>query len=409
MTIPLSQLVTPSTQPQALTNILNIASALGLSTTAWQPVGMARTILATMATVVSSYSSTVALIAQGGFLSYAAQMVDNLGNPITTWMDLLSVNVFNVTRITITAAAGPVPVSNSSGLPQPYVAGQLHFSNLATGATYTNTTAGTIAGSGASTIQVQADAAFAGTVGTTGAGVTLTMTTPFPGVTVSPLVASLVGANAETNAALLIRCQAKLASLSPNGAPGAYYFEATSIPQGTQNPTPPYLPYAVSAVLTRVQVIFNTQNGIVSVYLANAAGIPTALDVTIVNAAIQALVTPNAVTAQVASATGFAVTVAANVYAPAVSGLSQAAVTTATSTALATFFGSYPVGGITGPTPGILSVEEIQDTIRNSVTAIIPSYAASVDVQMLTPTSDVTLGPGKVAVLTSSTVNLVPT
>ena len=40
----------------------------------------------------------------------------------------------------------------------------------------------------------------------------------------------MVGSNAETNAALLTRCQNKLGAISPNGASQAYVYVVDSLP-----------------------------------------------------------------------------------------------------------------------------------------------------------------------------------
>lgn len=283
MTSPtLASLVTPAMQASALSQELEIAQSLGLPTSSWFPLDPSRTILQVQAGVISSYSQTVALIAQGGYLSYAALMIDVNGAPITSWMDLVSINNYNVTRIPAALAAGSVLVGNASGTTYTYSPNQpLHFQHPVSGATYTTTGSGTIAGGGSNVpVLIQADAAFAGHVGTAAAGVTLILLTPLTGVTVVPLTASLIGSDAETNAALLLRCQNKLGSLSPNGAPQAYQYVATSLPvfgsilpDGTQFNAPTSSnPYGVKAAVTRSETVLNFATGIVDLYVANAAG-----------------------------------------------------------------------------------------------------------------------------------------
>jgi len=281
MSLTLSDLVTPSSAADILSLELTTAQNLGLPITSWQPLDPSRTIFQINGQVASFYSSTVALIAQGGYLSYAATMVDAYGNPITGWMDLVGQNQYNVTRVPPTSAAGPVSVTNATGTSYAYSpSSPLQFQNASTGATYTSTGTGTVSPSTSSTVQVQADQNWIGQPGTSGSGVVLVLLTPLAGVTVNALTASLVGSNAELNANYLTRCQSKLASLSPNGGKGAYVYVAESIPVfGSVLPTGATFlaptstqPYGVTTAVTRTTVALNTGSGIVTAYVANANG-----------------------------------------------------------------------------------------------------------------------------------------
>jgi len=321
--ITLADLVTVDTPADVPALELSIATQLGLPVTSWQPLDPSRTILQIEATLISNDSAAIAGIAQGGFISYAAIMSagtsiynDGAGF-LTTWMDLCGTNFFNVQRIEPSAAAGPIPVQNTTAAAQTYTAGQLHFQHPTSGATYTNTAAGTVTGGGSvsspvqSTILAAADPAYVGPVGTLNVGQTAIMLTPFPGVTPVAQVTGLVGTPIETNAHYLVRCQAKLSALSPNGAPGAYVYVAESLPvfgstlypptdiadlaaspvlaissaatallaalgftPGSQFYTVPTAanPWGVTAPVTRVSAVLNTGSGVVEVYAADAAG-----------------------------------------------------------------------------------------------------------------------------------------
>ena len=76
--------------------------------------------VAVNATIAADYSSTVAFLAQGGYASLAALMVDGNGNPITTWMDLRGQDQYGTTRIAASSANGVVPINNSTGNTYPY-------------------------------------------------------------------------------------------------------------------------------------------------------------------------------------------------------------------------------------------------------------------------------------------------
>jgi hypothetical protein len=396
-----ADLLSVSTQADALQLELTICAALGLPTTAWQSLSPEMAILGTNSQIVSTYSATVSQIAQGGFASSAAvvpgsgSLVDGNGFT-TTWMDLISVNNYNVFRVTPTFANGPVPVNNTAAGSYPFVAGQLKFQNAITGATYTNTGAGTIPTPATGfNIQVQADAAFPGNAGTTPAGQSLVMLTPLSGVTPQPQVTSLIGNNIETNAALLLRCQAKLGSLSPNGAAQAYLFVATSIPTvATQaSATFPFnvLPYTVSSPITRVATLLNILNGSVGVYVADSAGAPPGGDVTTVFNAIQALCTPLSVTSTVSAVGTLALNLYFNVYVPKSSGLSATAVLNNIDAAIAAFCSTVPIGGYTGQTANEIPYDLLIDVIMNA-------NKGTVDLQLLTPSGNLPIAATSVPV-----------
>jgi hypothetical protein len=316
--ITLAELVTPASASDVLATELSLATQLNLPVTSWQPLDPSRTLLQISASLSAATSAVIAQIAQGGYASYAALMPagtsiynDGAGY-LTTWMDLRCVDQYNVARVEPSAASGPIPVTNSTATAQTYVAGQLHFQHPTSGATYTNTAAGTISASTTSTIEVVADAAYIGQIGTLAAGLTAIMLTPFPGVTTTAQAVALIGTAIETNFHYLARCEAKLGALSPNGADQAYLFVAASLPVFGTSIQPPsdiadYAastvasiataatallaalgftggaaqlysaptqanPWGVTAAVTRVSAVLNTGSGVVQAYAANNAG-----------------------------------------------------------------------------------------------------------------------------------------
>jgi hypothetical protein len=367
--IPLSELVVPATADSVLTLSFSIAQGLGLPTTAWQSVQMIPDLINVNSVIAADYSGTVALIAQGGYPSLAAQMVDESGAPITTWMDLIASDFYNTTRNVAQYASGPVPFTNTGGS-YPYgPSNPLHFQNVVTGATYTSSGNGTVA-PGTGTVPVVSDAA--GTAVTSGAGVVLVMTTPLAGVTITALTQSLVGSDAETNPNLLIRGQYKLATLCPvattdqpspvpGAARGAYEYVALTIPQAAVASAVP--PYAVTAQITRCSTQLSTGSGLVEVFIANESGSPPAGDVIAVNAAIQDLAVPDAVTVQAAAATPVLINVTATVYVKTSSGVTSATIITNIDDALANYYASLPIGGVTTTAPNIVPLSEIVETI----------------------------------------------
>lgn len=364
MTLAISAIFTPATQPQWLQDILANMATTQLQTTSWQSGGMARTILVIMSNIFAQEDAVVSGMAQGGFLDFAASgtvtYVDGDGativQPVTPdpsipaqnptgaagWLDVLANSVYNVQRIGAAAASGLMVIANASANTYgPYAAGGYHVANPSTAATYANPSSltivpGTLCGTaitGASNgtpIQITTQTAhgrttgdyvfIASVVGNLGANgfsqITVTSATQFTlngstgtgswvsggtvllcqtatfladvaglvgssgakqisqavtsntGVSVSN-VAPFFGAAFESNQALVVRCRAKLQSLSPGGPSGAYAYFALSAYAILLAQTPPV---QMSAPITRVLKQASQLTGQVVVIVANAAG-----------------------------------------------------------------------------------------------------------------------------------------
>ena len=209
-----------------LGQMLTIAQTLGLSTTSWQPGGMVRTILAIAATGLAQGDTVVSQMAQGGFLVYASSVTTDPSvtpgaNPGP--LDFVAYSEYGILRAPATFAIGSITATNANASPYTYAAGAFHCSNPTTGATYHNVDAVTIAASTTTTFTVAADIAGAG--GTSGVNTITNLTTSIPGVTITN-PGQLVGSPAQSNASLVLVCQAKQAARSPDGPPGAYVYFA---------------------------------------------------------------------------------------------------------------------------------------------------------------------------------------
>ncbi len=166
----LSDVFTPATQPQWLTTLLGAMGTLNLPATAWQSGGVARTIVSLQSFALSSQDGLISIAAQGGFLDFAASgsvtYTTTAGTTVTVpvtpdpsaltgaalaawlpgWLDILADGSYNVQRISATYAAQNLALTNATGGSQgPFAAGTYHVANPATGATYSNTAALTIA------------------------------------------------------------------------------------------------------------------------------------------------------------------------------------------------------------------------------------------------------------------------
>lgn len=172
--IPLPSGVSSSGQPIGVANdgswlglMLGSNAAQFLPTTSWQSGTPERSILAIEAVSFALSDAQISLMAQGGFLqpasdgtvTYVTPAGTTIVQPVTPdpsnpaqnptgapgYLDLLTENVYGVTRLSQTAAAGPIAIVNLKGSSiGPYSALSYHVANARTGATYSNTSSLTI-------------------------------------------------------------------------------------------------------------------------------------------------------------------------------------------------------------------------------------------------------------------------
>lgn len=400
----LNELVTPVTATEALEQLLIIEQVLGVPVTAWQKLGIGRTVYATMAQEFADNSSIINFIAQGGFASYASQMVDPNGVPVTTWMDLVASEVYGISRIGAQYAAldnTQFIVTNPDAQAYgPFDPGSQTYGNGTTGATYHNTDTVTYASGNATGVAIVADQI--GSAGTSAPTDINQMITPQGNATCSNNTTA-TGFDAETNQALFLRCIAKLGSLSPNGAALAYYFVATSV----LDPTQTFYNASLTKPITRLKTI--TGAGTVDVYIANDDGAPSTGDTAIVDAAIQAWCVPLGVTAITHKATNLVFNVTYAAYVPAAAGVSGPQVQAAVSTALTNLFRALPIGGLVETTPNEVPVETIRGTIFAAIIGLVPAYAARVSVVLSVPSSDTAVATTEVPTLGAVTPTVILT
>lgn len=157
----ISELFTPVVADDWEAQMLANANTLGLKTTSWEPGSPTLTVIEIVASLMSQEDGLISMMAQGGFLDFAAsgtvtytaangttvtQAVtpdpsDPSANPTGAlgWLDLLASSVYDVTRLPATFATGTLNVGNTQGPTLTYAAGTYHVENPATGATYANT------------------------------------------------------------------------------------------------------------------------------------------------------------------------------------------------------------------------------------------------------------------------------
>ena len=345
MAIALSDLVKDLTREEVLEDLLAVAKALGLSTTAWQPGEPVWVLLTTLADQLSKlWNGVIVRALRAGFIDYAEG----------GWLTLLAWTMYGVYRKDATFGATLITLENRGGGFYPIAPGDIRIAN-ADGATFVNTTSGTLGswnGTGTfPTVDLQFVADEAGSASSTPiGGIQAYPTEPqttFPGVFARTNVAAIVGADVEDDDGVRARCRLSTGPLSPAGAKSAY----ESVALSTKRPDGSY----IDCTRTRVRT---NGGGKTVVYLASATG-PTpgsdvleGSDVYLANIAIQDTVQPWGITALVEPAIGQALTVDATVYVSRSSNVTAVEAIASVKAALALYFAKLPIGGYT-ITPGV--------------------------------------------------------
>jgi hypothetical protein len=268
--------------------------------------------------------------------------------------------------------------------------GQLTFAHNTTGITYRNQAVVSIgAGSVTPNVAVQADVV--GIVGNASPNTIQRMQTSLVGVTVTN-PAPVLGADEETTTALVTRARNKLQSLSPLGPKGVYDFVART-PLDQFPMVDGTLLTPTSTPITRTRSSADPATGIVTTYIATAAGAPSPTDVTRVNLAYYRWAEPWGQKAIAAAAGELVVAVSYQVWLR--SSLTAAQVQALIEAALITYFAVVPVGGVViPPDDGALYTEAIENVIHKAVPGIerVKVTVPSVDTTDLLPNQIPVLG-----------------
>jgi uncharacterized phage protein gp47/JayE len=232
MALTVAQLLTPITEDQATTTILDILTSLGFAGTSWQSGSMQLNMVKTLARLVSSFSETIATITQGGFNDEATG----------GWLTLLSKSHYDNDRIAADFTEGQVLLTSAPTAPSSYtiVASQLVVADSIHGYTYRNTTGGTLVPGGTLTLDFIAETA--GIARDVTVGTITIMKTPLAGVTcLNPAITGSStwitsnGADEESDESLRSRNRTKWATLAPNPPGEAYeYYTRQADPSVTR-------------------------------------------------------------------------------------------------------------------------------------------------------------------------------
>jgi uncharacterized phage protein gp47/JayE len=219
----LSDLIVPETAEDIEETLLGLAEGAGLPVTAWQPGSTPRALVAMFSEVLADAWYGTSQIANGVVLERSAG----------PWQDLLAAN-YDEARLAATFASGTVTLTDNGGGPHTITAGAFVVATPG-GLRYRATSGGTLTLNGTLDITVQAEATGATYNVATGtitevvtAAPTVTVTNPVLGTSGTWL--STIGTDAELDAALRKRLQAKWGTLSTGSPVSAYVFWALSTP-----------------------------------------------------------------------------------------------------------------------------------------------------------------------------------
>jgi hypothetical protein len=384
MAVSLATLLIQETKAKIYETAINVAIAIGLPVSSWQPGDPTRSLFHLESELLASLEENVAGFIASGFLDYATG----------DWLKILADQVYGVTVPEATAAAGDVVLTNTGGGVYTIDAGDLTFKNTASGKTYRNTSGGTLAAQvgitpGTLTVSVTADEP--GSDSSAGEDEIDDLVTTLLGVTCTNPDA-IVGIDEQSEDTTRQQCRDRLGRLSPNGPREAYADVARdSELTGTSS-------------ITRVRAYGESTTGAVTVYLAGPSGAVSAGDRTLVETAILQWATPLCITPQVLSVTSVSVAVTYELWIYKSVNKTAAEVADEIETALEQMFATRPIGGdIVAPAvTGKLYRSLIESTIRST-------FPQAFRVTLAAPASDTSLTNGEVASLgaVNATINLV--
>lgn len=376
----LDDLITPLTRAEIEAAIYAALEASGASTTSWKSGAVVRTLITGTAIVLAASSQLQAAIAKSGFLALATG----------DWLTLVAFYVYGVTRDIGSFASGYITLDNTGGGVYSGAIGDLVVTNTTTGKSYRNTAAFSI-GSMETGVIVAVEALELGADSTAAPGDIDAFETVLLGVTVSN-AAALVGTDEEDDATLRLRCLEKTGTLSPNGPRDAYAYVARSTLDST----------GAAIGVTRVRTIADGVGG-VDVYLATGSGGVTGTvgdettDLGAIDAAIQEMAAPLAITATVQTATALAVAVTYELWLLDTITLTESEIDDAIALALTTYLSAVPIGGyIISPASGRIYVSALESVIGSAVEGVIevvvtaPAADIAVDVDEATVAGTIT-------------------
>ncbi len=323
--IDIDTLIRSTTSTELFTKILDTLETVGIPAKSWRQGGVSRSVLGALAEVGYQGATIARDCVAGMFLAFGR------GSYLTAHAE----DVFGVIRIPSTFAAGKVTLTNTAGGVYNLGADELVARASSTGARFRVTEAFTLSsGTPAvpTSITVEVQAVEPGAASSVSPLEVDELETPLTGVTVSNAEA-IVGADAETDDALVRRCLASRGTWSSLGPRDAYEFAALSATLNDGSPVS----------INRVTVQRTNSTGTVTVVCATPSGTPSGAELTAVEENVEAKARPDTVTAIIAGAIPKATSQTITVWCRG--GVADA-IEELAEDALAALISTYPIGGI---------------------------------------------------------------
>lgn len=288
--IDLRNLIRALSVDEVKASMLSALETLGFPVASWAKGAVIRTIVAAFSATLAPFTTIQVEVAKSGFLDWAE----------ADWLSLLAEQVYGVERNPAEFAVGTVTLDNAGGGLFTFATGAARFYNPTTGKVYRNTAAFTLDPLETG-LEVPIEAIEVGSASTSEAGAIDSCETTMLGVTIAN-VSAVTGSDAETDADLRVRCRLSIAAMSPNGPADAYDYVARSSDLNG------------GAAVTRTNGVFDSDVGVLTLYVAGPAGAVGAPDVALVQDAVDRLCTPTGFDCVVESATDVPIAVTATLF-----------------------------------------------------------------------------------------------
>lgn len=377
MPLPIEMLFVPVTKDQANEKMLDVLETIGLPARSWKQGGALRTLIAATSQTFADFSTLTSQLVKSRFRETAEG----------DWLWQSAINDYGFTPRDATFATGLQRFTNTGGGVFSQPAGTVRLRNPTTNKVYVTTATLTLGAFGSADVPVQA--VEVGSASSSGPNTVTEFETPLIGVTTTN-PASIVGNDRETDPEIRGHMGDSLASRSLNGPRGAYAFAVREAKRLDGSPVD----------INRFRVSPGSSNGIVRIWCASPRGAPLASDLDRVRESVEAIARPDSVKVIVSAAAPKPIATTLTVWARPTQGMTETNLKDLVVKALTVFIQDYPIGGLAKP-------PSLQGYIYGGgIDGVCKSAHPSVfDVD---GSVDTALGPGDVAVLTSTiTVRIV--
>jgi hypothetical protein len=389
MTTTFSDLIAETTEAAVYSLVRTAGTIVGLDFEKMPPNGVVRTIAKSVFSkvVFGVFGTIVPTIARGGFLDFATD---------GPWLEVNGEQVHETERIRLSYATTTVGFVNTSANVYNFVDGQVIVQHGTSKKTY-RCAAFRIEESGAPNnldeATVVVTATEPGSASSAAADDIDTITTAFDGLEITASGVA-VGTDLEPRTAYIERCRLAAAATSPAGAAQAYeYIALSSVDED-----------GVSRGITKVQVVSDTVDGTVQVYVDDGDGSVAGDVVSAIETELLSKVVPHGTDfLGVSAATPITIDIEYTALALNSVGLSVPQIEALVASALADLFNDKdlnPIGGVnnTGAS-GFMYQSKIRSTIEQ-VQAEPGSPRPIIDVNPITsPAGNTTINNGQIAIL----------